>query len=195
MKKNIVIVVLAIIVLAGAYAVYYFEFRKPKIMDTPNIVENIRKIGQFTSMHYFASTVVAEKKDDSFSKSYLGKMINSSSKDEIVIIAKGVANAGFDLQKVSEKDIVVSGDTISIVLPSVEVFEVIINPSDVEVFQERGKWSHDQISTISAKAKDNILKEAEDKGLLKKASDSGVTELKEIFKMLGFAVVNITVAS
>ena len=45
-------------------------------------------------------------------------------------------------------------------LPAPEIFEIIVNPSNYDVFVEDGKWSHDEITAVVMEAKDKIQADA-----------------------------------
>lgn len=178
---------------AAIYALYCLDFHKSEISRTANIVENIRNTGRLVTMRYYTDAVIVEKKESEFSKTYIGKLISPNSKDEIVIIAGCRASAGFDLTKITPESVSVHGDSVSLILPGIEIFDVTINPSEVEIFHEDGEWSHNLIGVISEKAKNSVMKEIEDKSLLQNATDSGITNLKKTLRNLGFAKVNISV--
>src|SRR5688572_6332477 len=72
----------------------------------------------------------------------------SSLNKAIVIIGKTVAHVGVDLQQIKVKDIRLSADTVYLSLPPAQVLDVILNPSDVEIFIEKGAWSPETINTL-----------------------------------------------
>ncbi|MDO4216536.1 MAG: DUF4230 domain-containing protein [Bacteroidales bacterium] len=79
-------------------------------------------------------------------------------------------------------------------LPAPVIFEIIVNPSNYDVFVEDGKWSHDEITAVVMEAKDKIQADAIKNGILDFANNSAVANLRELFKSFGFKVVNISVA-
>lgn len=115
------------------------------------------------------------------------------SKDELVIVASGKVRAGFHLNNLDENHIFVSGDTLTVDLPKAEIFDVIVNPSDFDIYIEDGKWSHEQVTKLEEKAVGQIKEDAEKDGILDKATRSGVKKLTDMFKTFGFSVVNITI--
>ena len=96
------------------------------------------------------------------------------------------------MSKIKVEDIVVKSDTISIILPSPEVFEVIANPSDYEVFVEDGKWSHEEIVALQVDHREQLLQSAVNAGVLDKAKE-GKDKISDLLKTFGFNVVNITI--
>lgn len=203
MKQNNIIryiPVLAIIVLVLVAAALLWLKLKPKdeglkIDETANVVTEIRKIAQFTSACYYEDVILKDKKA---SESLGGKVVNSFSKkdkpileDEIVIVASGNVRAGFDLSKLSDKDIVIRDSVLEVTLPKAEIFEVIVNPSGFDVYVEDGTWSHEQVTKVENKAMNKIRKDAISDGLLGKATELGVTKLTELFKTFGYKEVVI----
>ena len=165
-----------------------------KIENTANVVEQMKKISEFTTVCYYEEAVVKNEKQTSANNTITDflKLSPDSIHEEIVIIAKGKVRAGFDLSKIKVEDIVVKSDTISIILPSPEVFEVIANPSDYEVFVEDGKWSHEEIVALQVDHREQLLQSAVNAGVLDKAKE-GKDKISDLLKTFGFNVVNVEV--
>ncbi len=184
--------ILAVIVgVAGAAYLQYTQDifglnKKGLVIDkTPIVVEETKKISEFTSAHFYEETIVKDERTD--------KGIIFNSKNELVIIAKGNVRAGFNLSKLTEADYKINGDTISFKLPKPEIFDVIVNPSNYEVFVEDGKWSHDEVAKVVSKAQAQIKEDAMKNDILGLATKSGISKLTELYKSFGFSVVNIEV--
>ena len=118
-------------------------------------------------------------------------VIDSTKVGTIVFIVKSKVRAGFDLSKIEEKDLVVNGDAITIKLPEIEIFDIIANPSDWEIFYREGDWKDSEIRTIQTMAKDDIKNDAVAYGLLEKAESFGKESLISLFKTFGFSEVNL----
>ena len=78
------------------------------------------------------------------------------------------------------------GDTLTINLPDVEIFDVIVNPSDLEEFDRYGEWTEDEITVIVSKAKEEIKQDAIDFGIMEKAVSAGKEKMVSLFKTFGF---------
>lgn len=118
-------------------------------------------------------------------------VVDSTKVGTIVFIVKSKVRAGFDLSQLGEEDVVVKGDTLSIKLPEAEIFDIIVNPSDWEMFYREGDWEDAEIRAIQSKAKDAIREDAIAYGLLEKAESCGKEELVSLFKTFGFSNVVI----
>ena len=115
--------------------------------------------------------------------------IDSTEIGKIIFIVTTKARAGFDFSKIAEDDIMISGDTLKVKLPPVEVFDIIANPSDWRIFHREGDWEDDEIRSIQSRAKDVIREDAIACGILEKAEACGRGELVSLFKSFGFKEV------
>ena len=147
-----------------------FERTPLSVENTANVISNIRKIGELTTGYYYEEMVLKDTKADT--ASILGMKIHD--KDEIVLIAKGIVRAGFDLSKLSEEDISANADTLIISLPEAEIFDVILNP-------------------VKAAAKEKLKENAVNAGILSKARESAYDGIKSLFKSFGFREVDIRI--
>lgn len=195
--KTIIKGIILLLLLAGviflAYKFDLFPKRTLKIDKTVNVVDEVQKIGEFSTACYYEEVVVKNTKSSEINNSYLGSLVKADFQDQLVVIARGKVKAGFDLTKLGKDDLVVRHDTISVNLPPVEVFDVIVNPSDYEVYVEDGTWSHDEVAQLTASGKDQILQDAKNFNILQKAEENGLVKLKELFVALGFNEVILNV--
>ena len=167
-----------------------------KIADTPNVVEKIRKISEFTTYTYVEEFVLDQKKavaqEGGIFSFFSTSNVPDSSHHEIVLITRGKVRAGYDLSKITEQHLKIANDTISIMLPAPEVFDAIINPSDNDIFIEKGQWSHEEITAMQVNCRESLLNNALERGILDKANKQGEEKIKNLFKSFGFAEVILT---
>lgn len=203
--KNIVIKIAAIIVVVllivgGFYATKnnmfglnfgLFGNGSVKIEETANIVEQVKKISEFTTACYYEEYVIKNKRiKNILHENKFNKSLNVAN-GEIAIITKATVRAGYNLGKLSQEDLRLNNDTLYIKLPTPEVFDVVMNPSDYEIFVEEGKWTHDEVTTLQISARDSILSNAITSGLLEKANTIGVERIKSLFQTFGFDEVKV----
>ena len=200
---KIALIAVGIIVIVAAVAVLYynpfnwnillFSDRSLKIADTKNVVEHVREISEFTTASYYEEFVVQESKIVA-KESLFGFKKNQvdSVQNEIVIILKGKVRAGFDLSKMTEADLCAKSDTLLVQLPAPELFDVIINPSDYEIFIEEGKWSHDEIQAFQVQSKEQLRTHALQEDIVGKAKTEGKERLTNLFKTFGYKVVEVS---
>ena len=191
-KKFFIGVLVGIILTLGIEVAVYFLFIKDadaelQIENTANVVTGIRKISEFNIITFYEELVLSEKKEG---KAFFGQ-INTS--NEIVIVAKGKVRAGFDFSKMKENDIVATGDTLTVNVPPAEIFDIIANPSDFDIFIEDGEWSHEEVTKIENRAKAKLEEDALNGNILGKANEKGPELLVSFFKSFGFNVVNVNI--
>lgn len=198
----ILLKVLLVAALAGvagvavtAAAKYIQEANALKIGETPNVVEKIKKISELTTYTYIEEFVIKDTKMEAKEPGMLSffhkSEVPDSTRSEIVIITRGVVRAGYDLAKIQDGDLKISNDTISVVLPATEIFDVIINPSDNDIFIEEGKWSHEEITALQVDCKNTLLNNANESGILENAHKFGKEKVENLFRILGFNVIEI----
>lgn len=221
LRKPSVLIVLAGIVFAFGFIflVNPFHFnigfanrKKLEIEKTTNLVTEIKKIAEFTTACFYEELVIQDikykykehkvyKKSDTWWKRQIGKdrelvgtEIDSTEIGKIVIIAKGKIRAGLNFAKLSEGDFKIQNDTLYATLPSAEIFDIIINPSDIEFFHRDGNyWDDASISELVSRGKNTMYNHAMDEDILEKANKYGIEKMSNIFKTFGFkeAIVSI----
>jgi hypothetical protein len=204
--KGIIIAVVAIVILAGGAFVLYklgvFGKKDELSIDkTANVVTEIKKISEFTSACYYEEIILQESKassvvDNSAGKTvagWFGKDSKDLMSDQLVIVANGTVRAGFRLDQLDEDKITITGDTLSLILPKAEIFDVIVNPSDFDIYIEDGTWDHEKVVEVENRAIDQVKNDAIKEGILEKATETGIKRLTEMFKAFGFSEVMITV--
>ena len=187
-----VIIVIAVIILGGGIftGIQLGWFHKELTIDkTANVVEEIKKIGEFTTACYYEEVVMRDTYNDT--TSFLG--IKSVHTYEIVMIGKGRVRAGFNLAKLQEGDVNAHNDTLEIKLQPAEMFDIIMNPSDFTVVYETGTWSHENTKKVKAQAREQLEKNALNYDILKKAEDFGTKRLELLFTTFGFNEILITI--
>ena len=204
--KSIIRIIIGVAILAAAA----FALMKAGLIDlkgnklsidtTANVVTEMKKISEFTSACFYEEIVLQEKKTSKIADNAVGNKIaglfgknDGLVNDELVIIATGKVRAGFRLSNLDENHVSIIGDTLIVDLPKAEIFDVIVNPSGIDIYIEDGNWDHEQITKVEDKAIGQIKADAERDGILDKATKSGVKKLTEMFKTFGFPVVKVTV--
>lgn len=197
----------------GGFKVGWFKRNPLTIEKTANVVEEVKKIGEFTTACYYEEMALQDSYTDTaeflgrnadklagkaLKKVGLGFMqkaadkasaVVTNSNNEIILIGKGRVRAGFDLAKIGEGDLNVRGDTLEMTLPQPEVFDIIMNPSDFTTEYEKGTWSHELLKPVKERAKVDLEQNAIDYGILTKAEENGLKRLEALFKTFGFNTV------
>lgn len=201
------IIFIIILILAIASSVFFWALHQGwittkseelQIEETCNVVTEIKKISEFTSACYYKEIILRETKTRKIVDNSLGNKIakvfgkkDGLVTDEIVIIANGKVRAGFNLKGLSDDDIIVQGDTLTVTLPKVEILDVIVNPANFDVYVETGEWNENKVTEIKKQALEQIKSDAINDGILDKAKESGLKKLQEMFKSFGYNEVII----
>ena len=163
------------------------------IDDTAVIVTRIRSLGELTTACYYDEMVLTGSKRNSFSASPFGSLaregLGKDVDDHLVIIAKGTVRAGVDLMDMTEEDVRFVGDTAFIRLPVPRYLDIIVNPSDFEVFAESGKWSHGQVTDLQDQARQRLLMGADHYGLKSKAYEGAMEAVTDLLAASGYTYI------
>ena len=201
MEKKIIVkitpaaVLLVVLLLVGAFLLHRGirqEKRPLTIDDTPVIVTKIRSLGELTTACYYDEMVLSRTKENAFSSSALGSLAEGLGKDvddHLVLIAKGTVRAGLDLMDMTEEDVRFVGDTAYIRLPAPQYLDVIVNPSDFEVFAETGKWTHEEITGLQETARTRLLMGADHYGLKSRAYAGAMDAVTELLAASGYTYI------
>ncbi len=201
-KKKITITVsptvllLAIIVLCIVWTLVTRpkkEKRTLKIDETPVIVDRIKTLGELNTACYYDELVLQGSKQNYFSTTPLGALardgFGKDVDDHLVIIARGTVRAGVDLLEMSGEDIRFVGDTVFVRLPEAKYLDIIVNPSDFEVFAESGNWTHEQVTALQGTAKERLLQGADYYGLKMKAYEGAMDAVTTLLEASGYSFI------
>lgn len=199
-RKIIVKITPAAVLLAAILIAAFLFFRTSRqdgrlltIDDTPVIVTKIRSLGELTTACYYDEIVLTGTKQNSFSASPLGSIardgFGKDVDDHLVIIAKGTVRAGIDLAEMTDERLRFSGDTVFVRLPVPQYLDVIVNPSDFEVFAESGKWTHEQVTGLQDTARQRLLMGADHYGLKSKAYEGAMEAVTDLLLASGYTYI------
>lgn len=170
---------------------------KPVLIDnTPLVIKEVKAIAELNTATMYQELVVDST---AISSSPTPVMINPFSmiprpvimKKEIVLIVKGRVTAGISLKNLSEKEVFVKDDSVSITIPPATITDVFINPSGIETFYESGTWSNEEVVLVKESAKRKLIAEAERQQLLQKADAKAKAVIEQFLKAAQFKKINI----
>lgn len=188
----ILAVICLLLRLTGVFRRDKAPVRGLKIRDTQTLVTQVREMSSLVTACYYGEVVQTARKQRSVNA--FGASLPLP-EDEICIISRGKAKAGIDLSKLDDDALTLRGDTVLVRLPEPEIFEVILNPSDYEIFVEDGKWSHEEVMAIERRAKEVIRRDALAAGLPEKATGSALRQLDRLLRAFGFKEVILSPSS
>lgn len=188
-----VLIAAAVSAVLATTAYIVADMNKPLLIEnTANIVEEVKKISEFTTACYYEESVIQDHKLTT-KKQWFGNELDTV-ENSIVLTVLCKVRAGYDLSAIDGDALVVKGDTVNIKLPAPKIFDVISNPSDYKIFEEIGKWEHDEVIVLQKQAKEKMLQNALDHNILEKANSIGKERIKTLFATLGFKVINVTLS-
>ena len=162
-----------------------------QIERTELLVDQVRRIGELSSAGFYEELVLTDRDESVLAELKRATGLNRlTGNDDFVIICKGRVRAGFDLTKVQETDFITSGDTLRLTLPPVEILDVVINPTDYELFA--GHRSHEETIGIVLLAKQRLRSDAVRSGILDQAERSAAGTLRRFFSAMGYREVVVS---
>lgn len=111
--------------------------------------------------------------------------------DRLVLVVKGKLYAGTDLSAVDSSRIFIAGDSVSLQLPAAKILDIIVNPSDAEVFIEDGNWSQEETNQLVVSAREKLRQRATERGILNRADEQALMVLHEFLRLQGFNKIRI----
>ncbi len=169
---------------------------KPVIIDeTPILIKEIKSIGQVITATLYDEVVVDSAETTPASE--IIRSINTltpfpilpPSDKQLVLVARGKVLAGTDLNALTDSSVRIAKDTVWLSLPASKIIDVIMNPGDVETFEERGVWSTRAVTAVKAKAREKMIQHAHDRNILDKAGTKTKTVMEDFLHAAGFKVV------
>lgn len=189
-----------------AVAVVFFLLKKKQhgkksigIESTQNVIVSIREIAELTTASFFCETIVTEKKRRKVADNGLGNLIdkigitpvNDAINDELCLIVNGIVRARYDLKKIKSEDFQYAEGKLTIVLPPVEILDVIANPKQWTFYTEEGCWTEDEEKSAKSKGVQEIRNEALKANLLERASINGKKQIRALFLGLGYKDIEL----
>jgi hypothetical protein len=156
-----------------------FTPKEVTIAETSTIVQEVKTIAELFSACYYDEVVL-----DTVRSTYLGL-----SKQRLVYTVRGRVYAGFDLSALDSTAMTVTDSTIQVRLPEPVILDVVVNPSDYQVFLEEGEWSFEDVTALKNRGKEAIRRKALEKGIIENGRERGRASLEAFLKALGFARV------
>jgi hypothetical protein len=117
--------------------------------------------------------------------------------DELLLIASGEVVAGFDLSKVSENDITVRGDHVTMVLPPAEILYSRVDNDETYVYERNTGLFRKPDPRIESEARrlaeQAMIDRAQRGEILRRAENNGQLQIEALLRALGFADVLLVV--
>ena len=155
----------------------------PLIANTTTIVKQIQSLNELSTVRYTLEKVVILEDV----KWYGG--------NRVVLVASGVVKAGVDLGKMSEGDVRISGDVLTIKLPKAEVLDAYLKDRETQVLDRSTglfrEFDKDLEQEARKQAVGQMLIAAKKNGIVADAEERAALQLQAFFGKLGFKEVRI----
>ena len=194
------LIIVAIIAGCAYYAWQRYQTQQDEelqIEQTANLVTNIRKIAELSTISYYSEFTLTESRTTPAVDNTLGHAVahiighkdGALLHDQLVIIAKGKVRAGYNLSQIKDSDLRLSGDTVYLHLPEPQILDATINPSGFDIFLEDGRYNHHDVQALQSKAVAKLKNDAIKSGILAKARQNGIEQLQNLYQSLGYVLV------
>ena len=169
---------------------------KPVVIDkTPVIVKQIKAIAQLVTVSAYEEIVVdstAHLPTSTFIPLLLNPFkLAPTDVKTIVLIGKATTHVGINMEKLTPDAIRVTNDSIHVYLPPAQILDVILNPSDVEIFIEKGEWDNIAVGILKNKIRLLATADVKIKGLLSQSERKAREIFTNFFKAAGYRSVVI----
>lgn len=168
-----------------------FQAKKTAIDNTPIVITQMKSIAQLMTISSYDEVVVDSTKKTLLQLPGLINQPIIPQNSSLVIIAQGQIIAGIDLSEIQQKDVYVRDDSVAIKLPPPKILDVIVNPSQYEIFIEEGGWLPDEVSNLKVKAKQIMIDRFLNNGTLAKANQQAAMIMENFLRTSGFKKVTL----
>lgn len=176
-----------------------FKSKPLEIENTTMVIKEINALAQLITITAYNEVVMDEVKKGNalFSNPGVPAAFNipnlKYADKKLVLIGRGKVLAGVDLAKLTDKDVFVKGDSISMRLPKPLILQVIINPSDFDTFEETGTWTDAEVRAVKIKLRDKLIITVLRQNILLKAAAKAKLVMENFLSSSGFKKVNVII--
>lgn len=210
MRKRLTrFIVLMLLILAGIYVMQriqllpsfsdIFKSQPVEIENTVILVKEINNLAQLITISAYNEIAIDSVKKgwSLFNNPLIPSLLNlpnlKKPDHRLVLIGKGKILAGVNLAKLTATDVFVQKDSVSLMLPKAEIFQVILNPSGFEVFEETGTWTDEEVKAVKIKLREKLVANAMQENILQSAGTRAVAIMENFLRAAGFKKVTVIV--
>jgi len=210
MRKRLTrFIVLMLLILAVIYAMQrikllpsfadIFKSQPVEIENTVILVKEINSLAQLITISAYNEIAIDSTKKgwSLFNNPLIPSLLNlpnlKKADYKLVLIGKGKILAGVNLAKLTATDVFIQKDSVSVMLPKAEIFQVILNPSGFDVFEETGTWTDDEVKAVKIKLREKLVANALKENILKKAGTKAVSVMENFLRAAGFKKVKVVI--
>lgn len=181
---------LLVILLALVVYLLFFQQKQTTIESGEPIITELRKLQRYEASAFTIEQIIeAGDQGNRFQEILFG--------DRILLIAHGEVIAGFDLSGLSEDDIDVSGNSVTLTLPAPMILLTRLDSEKTRVYdRDQGlltQGDKDLESEARLSAEQTIQQAACDGGILEAATENARSQFTALIKAFGFTSVTVEI--
>lgn len=168
---------------------HLFEKTDSKVkLNSATVILEIQKLGNLETASYTIEKIVEAGQDGNpFQDLLFG--------DRILLIAHGKVIAGVDMSQITEDQVVVDNETVTITLPPPTILSSSLDNSKTRVYDRTKGYLNtgdkDLESEARLAAEQSITQGACEAGILQEARENAFEQVEQLFKFAGFTTVNV----
>lgn len=168
---------------------HLFEKTDSKVkLNSATVILEIKKLGNLETASYTIEKIVEAGQDGNpFQDLLFG--------DRILLIAHGKVIAGVDMSQITEDQVVVDNETVTITLPPPTILSSSLDNSKTRVYDRTKGYLNtgdkDLESEARLAAEQSITQGACEAGILQEARENAFEQVEQLFKFAGFTTVNV----
>ena len=157
-------------------------------VDQPTVVRQIRALQRIETVSYTMDKIISGERENPILPSFLAG-------DRLLLVVHGEVIAGLDLSKLQSSDVEVHGRSVSIHLPSAEIFTTSLDNAKTRVYsRDTGLFSTPDPNLegeVREEAERQLRAAALQDGILKTAETNARQTVASVLSSLGFENVEI----
>jgi hypothetical protein len=181
-----------------AFLVYYAyrlsdSFFRPNLevnLSQSSVVKEMQKLNRMETTQFTLEKII----DAGYQGNFFQNILYG---DRILLIAHAEVIAGFDMAKLTEEDIDINNNELTVKMPAPEILFSILDNTKTRVYDRRTGWlassDKDLESQARAQAEMAIRRDACEAEILDDATVNGKAQLELLFKTAGFTKVTIII--
>ncbi len=196
MKRAIIALAVGIVLGGGVVTAIALKVSRPSAgpafdLSRTAVVKEVQRLGRLESTSFTVEKVIEAGTVGSKLKDFLFG-------DRILLVAHGRVIAGFDLAKLRDDDVTVTGTSLTMHLPAPEILVASLDAEKTQVYDRKlgllTKGDKDLEADARSQAEIAIRAAACAGDIFAVATDSAKRQLETLFKALGFTEVTIEAA-
>jgi Protein of unknown function (DUF4230) len=157
-------------------------------VSQPTVVRQIQQLQRLESVNYTMDKIISGERENAYFPKFLAG-------DRLLLVVHGEVIGGIDLAKIQPSDVTVNGRSLSLRIPSAEIFSTRIDNAKTRVYsRDTGLFSSPDPnleSEVREAAEHQLQQAALQDDVLNTASQNAQSTLSSLLKGLGFEHIEI----